>query len=478
MNNQESTYPWLVFEVARCTLEVESTFRIGSGEGDGLHDAVFVTDCNGLPAIPGDSLAGVMRHALANGSDPATNPTCCAVFGYQQKSAGQASAVQCSWASVHSRNDTPVPFREANMDDAVLALLAAGVPRDHVRIGPHGAVDERGKFDELVVPAGARFTFELVVDSRCPVSALELVQLLARPETRIGAATRRGLGRVHPIRCRIGRFDLRQRADRERYARLPIPLEKGDGGTLDPQEIEAAVASGRWVHGTIQLAAADTWAIGGTIPSGRETKRQEKNSKPGWDKFPFTEQHIEWATQGNGSDRGAVVSREEAPFVIPATSIKGALRHRTAFHARRLQGDSWLTANNRDAAATPEEVSLFGEIREADRGQPGVVLLGDVRVDPNDVALAPFQHVCLDRFTQGPMDGLLFDEVVAHGGAFEVDIDVCVDRLSSRARQALGAALDDLCSQRLALGSGRSHGRFAGETVWDDGGRWMEEGLS
>lgn len=471
MSKTNDARPWLVFEVARVTIEMESAFLVGSGEGDGLHDAVFAADANGLPAIPGETLAGVMRHSLADGKDPATDERCRKVFGFQERNSGEASAVRVSWAQAHGCDDRPAPFRGAPLADPVLGIMSAGLPRDHVRIGPNGAVHERGKFDELVVPAGARFTFELVVDDRSPLGAAKLAALLERPDVRLGRATRRGLGRFRVVRLATACFDLRDEGDRERYLRLPVALEDGDGGALDRVTSNRPESGDRWAVGTIRLEANDTWLVGGTLRSGRE-KQRKGDGKQEWDRFPFTERHIVWKPGPADRDRGEVVKVEDAPFVVPASSVKGALRHRTAFHARRESKD-WLCDDLARIEAAPEEVELFGEVRDGDSGRPGRVVLDDARVKAG-ASFAAFQHVCLDRFTQGPMDGLLFDELAVYGGKLEIGVVVRRDGLSREARRAFAAALDDLCSGRIALGAGRSHGRFTGVVTWNDEGAWME----
>jgi len=52
--------------LARLTIEFETAFIIGGGQDDLLFDDVFVADANGLPTLPGSSLAGVLRHAWAD----------------------------------------------------------------------------------------------------------------------------------------------------------------------------------------------------------------------------------------------------------------------------------------------------------------------------------------------------------------------------------------------------------------------------
>ena len=462
------------FDLARVTIEMTSPFLVGSGEGDRLHDAVFVTDANGLPTIPGESLAGILRHALADESDPENDQRCRACFGFQEGDKGQASRVAISFAQAHGADDRPVPFRGAKLvDDEVLRLLAAGVPRDHVRLGAHGAVDGRGKFDELLVPAGSRFTFEIIVDAASPARLDELLSVLSRPEVRLGASTRRGLGRFRIVRVAYRRFNLARPEDFEQFARLPVALEDGDGEVLEPHPVPTAGHSRRWVSGTLRLKATDTWLVGGTLPSGRELV-QQGDQKQEWDRFPFVEGRIEWTGPENRPQEGRVVRPKNAPFVVPASAIKGALRHRTAFHARRL-ARVWLDPKSpAPAAPCPEETELFGEVKGEQEGRPGRVLVEDGIV-PGDAPLAGFNHVCLDRFTQGPRDGLLFNELAVLGGEFASRMEVCVHGLSDRAVSAFAAALDDLCAGRLTLGAGRAHGHFQGTVEWEDGGKWIKE---
>ena len=196
-------HPWARYELGLVTIELESPFIIGASESDGLFDATFVTDANGFPTLPGESLAGILRHAAAAEWD---EPTVTRVFGFQDTNDGAASAVRISFGQVHDRNDTPVPMRlsrtalDERKSDPVVTTLAAGAGRDHVRIGAHGAVDGRGKFDERIVAAGARFSFELCVSETSPRRLADLVELLRRPETHLGAGSRRGYGRFKVVR--------------------------------------------------------------------------------------------------------------------------------------------------------------------------------------------------------------------------------------------------------------------------------------
>ncbi len=458
--------PWKHFELAYVTIELESAFIVGAADSDNLFDAVFVTDANGLPTIPGESLAGVVRHALSVTGNPETDEVCKEVFGFQEGSDGAASRVRFSFAHVHDESDRPVPFRGAKTQDKVLSTLQAGVGRDHVRIGKHGTAEHQGKFDQLIIPAGARFTFEIALSRESGKSITDLLEILARPEVRIGGKTRSGLGRFKVVRAASAEFDLSKREDLKRLGKLRVALEKAvHSDLLKALRIPQARGDKKSLHGTLKLKPIGTWMIGGGMPTGREPERGREGP---WDRVPLSETKIVW-TQGKQGEYGKVLEEKNAPYLLPASSVKGALRHRTSFHARRLSGRWFGECEHQNFTA--EEELLFGAVRGKDAGEPGRVYLSDIYLDPN-TPLQSLQHVSLDRFTQGPMDHLLYDELVL--GQCELAIDVTIDdsylegQDGERAKQALQAALDDLCQGRLALGAGRGHGRFTGTIEWRD----------
>ncbi len=463
----ESVYAWQKFELGLITIQFDSPFLVGGGDDDLLFDSVFVTDANGLPCIPGTTLAGILRHALA-GSGGVTEGDCRKAFGYQASDEGEASRVRFSFAHVHSASDQPVPFRGAKYDK-ILSFLAAGAARDHVWLGMNGAADERAKFDELIVPAGARFTFELTVSHLSPFRLAPLVAVLDRAEVRLGRGTRRGLGRFRVVRARVAQFDLTRAEDLELLGQLPVALDQASGkDVLKELTLPGTTENQSWTCGKLSLKPLGTWMVGGGIPTGQEPERDDERN---WDRLPLTERRIQW-TGAQGKPQTGEIGEDS--FVLPASSIKGALRHRTAFHARRLAGIYRTDASQPWPELTPEECELFGEVRGSDSGKPGHVHFSDVYLSRAQVPYEPFQHVSLDRFTQGPMDHLLYNEVSLGATTLEVDVAVhLASGLSTRARQAFKAALDDLLNGRLSLGSGRGHGRFLGAVNWES--NWLEE---
>ena len=103
---------------------------------------------------------------------------------------------------------------------------------------------------------------------------------------------------------------------------------------------------------------------------------------------------------------------------------------------------------------------------------PGVVMISEPNFSP-DTQHRVFQHVALDRFTQAPLQGALFGEVVLalRDQPFEIRITLNKKMLESRENideeqrgiviKALNLACRDLRKGRLAMGGGasRGHGR-------------------
>lgn len=419
----------LKFALARVTVECTAPFTVGTGRGDDLVDSICVTDANGLPTIPGSSLAGVLRHALFENSE---GKEANALFGYQEEKNGDSSRVKVSWAQVHGIDDRPVAPRMDATEDAredakaFRAFLEGGVLRDHVRINARGAVDGAGKFDEKLVPRGARFTFELRVEARdgndVERELKTLLGALASTTFRLGGRTRRGYGAFGLVRVSARTFDLKGSAkDYADYARLPRALEAdvpaGVLVALDVKKIEAVARAGV-IEGRLTLTPEDYWLFG----NGDAVRDAHRRGARDADMIPKTEPVIDWS-----SGRAVIAEGVNARNLVQSAGIKGALRHRAAFHHRRLT-QRWADGATGEAHEPVKDdaiVALFGVEKSKAEGVPGNVSVSDVylatgdgRVEPD--ANAPrdgtLDHVSIDRFTGAPMDGMLFREVPLYRG--------------------------------------------------------------
>ena len=486
-----------IYRIARIVLESRTPLSIGTGRADGGYDSELLRDANGLPAIPGSSLAGVLRALWVreHGSEQAN-----ALFGYQQGNQGGASALEVSWGCLHNAKDKAVQGRvkwEDLKKDALLGKVlqqaVAPVARDRVRIHHRGAADTegRGKFDRSVLPAGHRFTVELSLWDNDREDHKgnweEVLKLFSHPLFRLGGGTRAGLGVMDVLRLHEGSFDLREHKGREHFTTLSRDLN--DVNALSDKDVKSRYEVSNWQDLTtmdIALEPEDYWRIGQGDPE--DLKEDAANQRPTSDKdkkppdmLPRLEARVKWMNgKGEYGDQ---------QLLVPASSIKGVLAHRTAFHANRL-GGKWagkghLTADRLKtydkSTDEPHVQALFGHAKEdsekegkrsGNKGQAGCVLIDDVYVTFKESDLDNMMHNVIDRFTGGVREHLLFEEQVVRGKDIQLRIVIDTKRLAAEkkviALQAFKLALRDLTSGRLAVGaaSGRGHGFFTGKYTW------------
>lgn len=451
--------------VLRGTIQFDTPFLIGAGRDDNVADAIFVADANGLPAIPGSSLTGVLRSLFRNtwGSEDEN-----ALFGFQERDEGKGSRLSVSWGALHDSRDCPVVglvTDSKRWGDPLLTNARNPVLRDHVRINHRGASDaeEHGKFDERAVSPGHRFTFELEMIGTAQEKDLwdKLLSLLANPGLRLGGKTRRGYGAFHFVRLASRIFDLT--TDFDAYAKHPVSLEESSPVLQDmplPKIDQEEVL-------TLKLKPRGYWMIGG----GNDLRGYA-------DMAPFRDSAICWE-----GGKGEV---EPNVLVVPATSLKGALSHRVAFHYNALKGifaDTLAKEGKTPLDTTGENNlavrELFGYCKDSAQkdeekaGQRGRVIMDDLyfsrSFERKHLQSQVIHHVGIDRFTGGARDSVLFSErPFWQGESLEITLRVLdVENMedSQNVLLAFQRAVDDLVSGRLAFGagSGRGLGRFEQE---------------
>lgn len=447
---------YAVLHLARVTLEAVTPLSISTGSPDNVFDTALVRDANGLPALPGSALAGVLRHlwVSTHGEDSANE-----LFGYQKGNDAQRSRLTVSWGALLDSNGQAAEGlflgdRQSRLYDdlyaKVLEQIDDPVFRDRVRLSHKGAAANTGKFDRAVLPAGNRFALELRVwsDSADEPHWPQLLHLFAHPGFRLGGATRAGLGRMRCHSVHERRFDLRQAADREVF----VSLSREMTNPKDLQEFTPRLTTGTWLSGTLHLRATGLWRIG----QGSRALSQD-GEKPA-DLLPQIEQSVLWQNgKGKcGPDR----------ILLPGSSLKGALAHRMSFHARRFSSQ-WCPDGgpvDEDTERLPASVcALLGEVKaKTGDGQAGALFIDDATLPIPEKKIARLMHNAIDRFTGGVRDHMLFEEESIFGGELSIAIALDSNRLPSdeigTIRQILGASLDDLCQGRLALGSRTSTG--------------------
>jgi CRISPR/Cas system CSM-associated protein Csm3 (group 7 of RAMP superfamily) len=163
----------------------------------------------------------------------------------------------------------------------------------------------------------------------------------------------------------------------------------------------------------------------------------------------------------------------EKQTLIPASSIKGALSHRTAFHYNKIKRQFIDEGNGTKGKNNDAVKTLFGYEAEGNDGQRGKVILNDFYysdIQANNQKI--FNHVAIDRFTGGALDGALFSEkVLTLEDGVSFDFTVYVDyNNEDTIQEAFEETLKDVCKGLLPLGgmTTKGHGIFTGQLLKND----------
>lgn len=444
--------------LARVVVEADTPIAIGTGREDIMTDAPVARDVNGLPYIPATSLTGVIRHALGIGKEDRN-----VVFGYHDKNGGQGSRLILTDAVMIGKEgkamDGICNINKAN-EDFYSHYIEKNV-RQHVRITDKGVADtERyGKFDNEVVYKGTRFVFEMeLLSDENEVKDFENSLKQLYDETfRIGSGARCGYGKLRVVRCERVTLDLMDAKDLKAYLKKSSSLSsswefknsKAFGEDNTP-------ACNGWTKYKLKLEPLDFFLFGSGM--GDEDA----------DNTPMTDIMVEWNEKGEPS-----FSTQKT--LIPATSVKGALAHRTAYHFNKRKGifaenlKSKEERNKYVGGCNDAVQALFGASVDDvpnKRGKRGNVILSDVILQ--GVETKVFHHNKIDYFTGGTIDGALFQEksIWGKGKSFELEIWVDNKALADEdVKWAFEQSLRDLCEGLLPLGgvTGRGNGVFGGE---------------
>lgn len=197
--------------VASILVEAATPLNISTGEKDLVTDSAIRKDANGLPIIPGSSLAGVLRHSLTLTEDNEKS-----LFGFHEhgkSKQGQGSRLILSHAHfVGKENEVMEGISEIDWSDTFYQKFKKLPIRQHTKISHNGASDasEHGKFDEQVVYKGSRFRFEieLIGTEDDSENWQAILNQINSPAFRIGGGTRKGFGKLKVIQLQEHKFDL------------------------------------------------------------------------------------------------------------------------------------------------------------------------------------------------------------------------------------------------------------------------------
>jgi CRISPR/Cas system CMR subunit Cmr4 (Cas7 group RAMP superfamily) len=434
--------------IARFLLEAETPLFVGSGNSTLLKDALVQKDANGFPMIPGTSLAGVLRHSFSKLADKGN---LAAIFGDSKGGdSGTGSLLKVSPALMMLDLQTVSEGLILDNSWDALKLQFEQLPvRQHVRMNDKGVAEKNGLFDNEVIFKGTRFIFELELtdlSGSFEKDWQEIIEIINSPEFRIGAGTRNGYGGLKVLKVQNLKLDL----SRQMKAYLELsPSFNNIEWVADIRDLDPKSENKSKTHYRLELTP-DPFFIFGSGYGDEDV-----------DKTPLEEEVILYTSKG---------IKFEKQTVVPGSSIKGALTHRVAYHYNK-RPERW--ANNEAPKIGNENkavATLFGKAgKDIKEPSAGKVYINDIFLTSEEVKSDKIlNHVAIDRFTGGALEGALFSEKVSYLKKEVLQIDVFLDdQVEKEYVEVLETALMDICKGLLPLGglTTKGHGIFTGSLL-------------
>ena len=416
-----------------------------------------------------------MRHALEDAIEEKQKYK--EIFGYQVGDKGLGSRLIVSNGHMMI-SEKIVAEGLMNEDYATVLAKFDNLPtRQHVKISAKGAAAKGGLFDNEVVYKGTRFMFEIELKGTSEDKEIwnKILETISDPLFRIGSGTRNGYGNLEILGDLSYNkdLDLSIAADFDAYLNHPASLNTTISG-----ENLALKHDSSLTHYILDLTPDDFFIF------------SEGHGDDETDNKPVQEEIVVYNSDG---------FTFKSFTLIPGSSIKGAIAHRTAFHYNKLKERyaeelipklTYQIASDLYCGSGNKAVNqLFGlgsgfefEIETKNKikngyndydltgdSRRGHIIIDDIYLNDNEVDNSKiFNHVAIDRFTGGAMDTALFSEKVSHlkEGKEKIQIDLYLDKdnIDKLSIKAFENALIDITKGLLPLGgmTTKGHGMFTG----------------
>ncbi|USD27240.1 hypothetical protein J8Z24_09595 [Pseudoalteromonas sp. SCSIO 43201] len=435
--------------LARIVIETQTPLAIHSGLREDGFDTQLARDANGLPYIPGTSIAGVWLHLAKQHLQSKVNTD--EWFG----SIKQRSLLKISNGVLIDSKGKLVKgliLPSKIKDDTLLNRLAQASPhhRERVAINDRGVAEGKAKYDQILLPKGIRFCVDIRVESQ-QLNTDEWQQLLSLWHSRLfalGADTRNGLGQIKVIGVQQTHIDLSDLSGTHPTDKIsdffasPLPTTH----TLSQQETPLI---------ELQLEVDGYWRFGrGATPLNQSDHDAAMLS--------YSEPSVTWQ---NGTPSWQVPKP-----VLCGSAIKGILAHRTAFHYNRITArfaETLADATHQQWQARPNKLAdLFGTIEDDQESlkkdsppKAGRLIVEDSPIEYKPEQVAVRYHNSIDRFTGGVRRGALFSEELLYEPTITIRIWLLGDeQVDHKLLQAFEATINDLTNGLLSLGAGAGRG--------------------
>lgn len=429
--------------LARVVLEAETPLCISTGKRNGNTQSPVIKDINGLPYIPSSSMAGVLRHAI--GEENAKM-----IFGFQDRSNNTtygSKAIFTDGVMIGKEGIALDGIQEIDFTDEFYRHYQNLPVRHHVKISQKGAGVDKGKYDHEVVYKGTRFVAEIIILSDGTNEAFfnSIINRLRDSTFALGGKTRRGIGKMKVQQCEKAILNLTVKKDLDDFlgksASLSEPFSRYTKTDATP------IASEGWTNYTLELEPEDYILFRASVSDDNRYAQ------------PVVESYIKWSDGKPKFIDGCVL--------IPGSSIKGAISHRTAFHWNRL-GNLYAEGTVHPVGDDNQAVtSIFGVIKKSYENKL-ITKRGNCLI-PDIIEEAPlaeedkkvFNHVSIDRLTGGALQTALFSENAVYRKGHRYSLEILVKESALKGpniREAFEAALKDLKNGMLPLGGLTNHG--------------------
>lgn len=457
--------------------------HVGGNGGDPIVDLALAVNGRGKFYVPGTSLAGALRAWMPLENEQFVNQ----VWGplLDKKNRENSLSSSESHASFVVVEDAEISSSKIEIRDGV------GIDR------LTGTAAERVKFDRAILPKGTKIPLDITVEHSANQSSANwdqvkaefhaLLTALQNEEVYLGAAKTRGLGRVKLEGLKIKEQDLASTTG-------ILATLKGDGKTKNLSELATASVS---VTQRPRLSCTIHWQ-----PVGPVMVKAEADGIA-VDMLPLV----------------SAVAEDNVSFVIPGSSIKGALRTqaeriiRTLLHrsipdledpqqrflqqlqdiplikslfgnAARMESGQQLgqiaALSIADCYATKSlEIFEWAAIETAETEQQLRQRLDQANLRNTQMAM----HVAIDRWTGGAADSFLYSTLEPMGVKWQpIELGLDLSRHSEEHEPMITLLLlllRDLKAGRIPLGFGANRGLGAIEvTKVEISGRGLAEPLT
>lgn len=403
--------------IVKAKLELESPLIIGSGQNE-FADVEVMKDKNGKPFIPATSLTGLLRHYFEGNISDKNNPDFERFWGTSKKTSKAEEEKDEGFQSSFICSDLYTD--DAYTDDAKIRI------RDGVKIDPRTqTAQDKAKYDFEIIEKGAKFDLFWEVTLRKNNSKktydrilASLIKALADGTTPIGAKTNSGFGKCKLTDIQIFDFDFSRKEDVLKW----LKQEFKDGKSkLDAESFQFQ---------------SDVFTI--------DAKFAVKNSII----IRAYSEKVDMTDATNLTSAGN--------FVLPGTSLKGAIRHRALKILRTLSSADVLKME------IPEKKvdKLFGTAGKDIEPIKGRVLVEEKEI--NNIEPVLQNRIKIDRFTGGTIKTALFDSMPLwpkKDDSESVDVSIKIRDYEPWEAGLMMQVLKDLWCEDLAVGGEKSVGR-------------------